>query len=330
MEAIPHYAFGTAYDIVDDNTTGNNSGDEPRAPVTGDQFTALVEEACRMGCRHFDCAPLYGTQALLGQLFRKIIGPNQNPEAISLARSELFFTSKLPMNMMRPDKMEESLKMTLNELRLGYLDLFLVHAPFSTKFVAHNNYYPTDDQDGTLLLDTEVDLEKTWAKMNQFKEQGLVRLIGLSNVNVSQIQRLDALHHVDVAQNEFHLYNQDETVREECRKLNIHFEGFAALGSPFAAAKYGKQSPIESPTVQKLAKKYNKTPAQILIFWLKEKDLSFVIKSDNIAQLKENLSAGINQLATRAPCKLLSEEDIGILNDLNRNDRIFYYDNHKG
>lgn len=327
------YAFGTAHDIINNNDDAaaaaqQHSPDNARPAITGEEFQALINRACQMGCRHFDCAPLYGTQSLLGHSLRNIIGHGGGN--INLARSELFITSKLPVNMMRESKMEESLKMSLDELQLCYLDLFLVHAPFSTKFVDHTTYYPKS-QDGKVMIDTDTELTRTWIKMSKFKEQGLVRLIGLSNVNLEQLNRLNSLYHVDVVQNEFHLYNQDELMREECKKLGVHYEGFAAMGSPHWAAEYGKQAPLDDPLVKRLASKYNKTPAQIIIHWLKTKEFSFVIKTDTITQLEENLSAAVNQTRDEPSYgNLLSDDDIGLLDDLSRNDRIFYYDNHKG
>lgn len=293
---IPKFSFGTAFE------------------GTASEFKALASAAVELGCRHFDCAPLYNTQRLMGELLSDKIS--------HLGRSAFFITSKTPPNMMREDKIEKSLRITLEELRLTYLDLFLIHAPFSTKYISDDEYYPLDEE-GNLLMDEDDGLlERAWLKMVELKRRGVVRYIGISNVNIDQINRLHSLYPIDVVQNEHHLYNQDVDTIDHCEELDIHYEGYAGFGSPARAKREGKHHFLVDSKVRTLAKAYDLTVGQIIIRWLHQQPLSYVVCSDNRQQLEDNIKA------TRQAN--LAINDLIDMDRLNRRQRIFTFDNYKG
>lgn len=301
LNDIPKFAFGTAYDV---------EGGE----VTASYFKTLICTAVEFGCRHFDCAPLYKTQRLVGEVLCEKIS--------HLGRSAFFITSKTPPNMMHEDKIERSLRKTLYDLRVEYLDLFLIHAPFATKYISDDCSYPLD-QEGNLLMDEDDGLlERAWLKMVELKRRGIVRYIGISNVNIEQINRLHALYPIDVVQNEHHLLNQDTETIDHCEELDIHFEGYAGFGSPAKAKREGKDSFLAEKKVKTFAQMYNLTAGQVIIKWLHQQPLSYVVRSDNRSQLEDNIKA------TRQGS--LSLNDLIDLDRLNRNQRIFTYDHHNG
>lgn len=305
---IPKYAFGTSHEI------GTTNGSE----ISQQDFKEMLLRAIELGCRHIDCAPLYGTQPLVGQVICRAI------EQKLVSRNELFITSKLSVNMMRDEHVSACLQSSLNQLQIKYLDLFLIHAPFATKHVKDDEVYPLD-ADGNLLMDEDESLlESTWRKLVDLKQKGQVRYIGLSNVSTKQLERLNSIYHVDVVQNEYHLYNQDREFFDYCEELDIHYEAYAAFGCPPRAKQLQNATYLSDPVVGRIAQANNITHAQVIIQWLHHQPLSYVIKTDNVSQLEENLKAATNHKMT------ISINDMIDLDGLNRNLRLYLYDQHKG
>lgn len=306
LDDVPKYAFGTTFDV----------GQDEGARMKEDEFKDYVIKALRLGCRHFDCAPLYKTQKFVGDALKEAI------DSKIVTRKDLFITSKLPPNMMRPENIDTSIRKTLSELKLDYLDLFLIHAPFSTKHVEDDLFYPVDE-DGTLLLDDEEGLlESAWTKLIELKQQGFCKYIGLSNVNLDQLLRLNSIFQVDVVQNEYHMYNQDREMFDQCEEIDVHFEAYAAFGSPEKAKQDGKPCFIDDKLVSRISKECNLTVAQINIQWIHHQPLSYVIKCDDVNQLKENLDAMNSQT--------IPLNDMIELDSLNRNVKIYSFEEHKG
>lgn len=341
LEDIPKYAFGTAYAIEpeeDECALAPGSGEPPAAGSSGEKaavpagpgperanrFTAgqvkqLVAEAIRLGCRHFDCAPLYRTQPLIGSVMREVTQ--------RVPRQQFFFTSKVPPNMMRPENIERSVRGSIEQLQVSYLDLVLIHAPFSVKHLSDELFFPLDDQANLLLDDTEPAseeclLELAWRKLAELKAKGLARYIGLSNVNLDQITRMNDIHQVDVVQNEYHIYNQNRDILDHCEEIGVHFEAYAAFGSPLLAIGENRPSCFNDPIVKRVADENGLSIAQVIVQWIHQQPLSYVVRCDNLTQLQENL------LATRN--MVLPVNDLIDLDTLNRDVRIYYFDEHKG
>ena len=243
-----------------------------------------------------------------------------------MPRQQFFITSKLPPNMMRPENIERSLVKTIDELQCNYLDLFLIHAPFSTKHnsLDEEDIYPKESESKQVLLDDESGLlERAWLKMFDLKRKGLTRFIGISNVNMAQLIRLNSLCHVDVVQNEYHIYNQDRELFDYCEEIDVHFEAYAAFGSPERARSLGLPCALGDPLVQRVAKKFGLTVGEVIMQWIHQQPLSYVIGTNSSEQLEENLKA-------IRSCSISINEMID-LDALNKNVRIYKFDDqHKG
>jgi len=299
--------------------TSPHANDNLKPKMTERQFKKLLKAAVKLGCRHFDCAPLYGTQHLVGQVLGETIKRYQVP------RQHFFITSKLPPNMMRPENIERSIRKSIEELQVNYLDLFLIHAPFATRYNDQNerDFYPVDPETGEILLDNDDQvLERAWLKLVDLKRKGLTRFIGLSNVNLDQLIRLNALHHVDVVQNEYHIYNQDRELFDYCEEIDVHFEAYAAFGSPETAIQLNKPCVFRDPFVIRVAQRHRMTVAEVLMQWIHQQPLSYVIRCNNLDQLEENFKAIRH-------C-VVSVNDMIDLDTLNRNIRVYLFDEHKG
>lgn len=131
--------------------------------------------------------------------------------------------------------MERFLKMSLERLQLDYVDLYLVHMPFSFH-CNETNFTPQVNEDGTFSLDVDHDIVDTWKIMEEQVKNGLTKSIGLSNYNEEQIQRIYDASEVKpaVVQVELHAYMQQKSLREICHNLNIAVTAYSPLGSPGA------------------------------------------------------------------------------------------------
>lgn len=135
-----------------------------------------VKTALSLGYRHFDCAESYGNEAVVGEGLSSFSGP----------RSELFITSKVWNSHHRPSDVKKACLKTLEDLKVSYLDLYLIHWPEAwDPSLGHS--LPDNPK-----LDDTVTLIDTWRAMEGLVEEGLVRSIGVSNFSLAQVEALIA------------------------------------------------------------------------------------------------------------------------------------------
>ncbi|ODM89173.1 3-oxo-5-beta-steroid 4-dehydrogenase [Orchesella cincta] len=211
----------------------------------------------------------------------------------------LFLTSNLPPVGMTPEKVPFFLKKSLESLQLTYVDLYLIHMPFGLKLINEG------DEDSRLPMKdrkTEVDhstnLEAVWKALEAEVDAGRVKSLGISNFNAEQAQRI-----VDIAkhkpmnhQYETHAYFQQKALREANQKLGITVCGYAPFGSPgrkvfynSVGLKFESNGLLDDPTVEKIAKKYNKTTAQILLRFLTQQGIVVIPKSVTPTRIQQNI-----------------------------------------
>jgi len=143
-----------------------NSGHE--MPVLGlgtwlskpGEVKAAVKAALLAGYRHIDCAAVYENEAEVGEAFEEVFGD----EANGISREDVFVTSKLWSNAHKRDAVRPALEKTLADLKLDYLDLYLVHNPFAIE---------KDDEGNNHAV--FVSVGETWGAMEACVEAGLTR-----------------------------------------------------------------------------------------------------------------------------------------------------------
>ena len=145
------------------------------------------------GYRHIDCALVYQNEDEIGQTLSEKLSSSS-----TLRREDLFITSKIWNSFHSRDGARDGLERTLRSLRTSYLDLLLIHYPFGFEesgLDAQGNpgdiqslLYPVD-VDGNLRF-SDVDYLETYAAMESFVAEGLVKSIGVSNFNIKQMRRL--------------------------------------------------------------------------------------------------------------------------------------------
>ncbi|XP_002988089.2 methylecgonone reductase [Selaginella moellendorffii] len=240
------------------------------------EISDAVVCAIKLGYRHFDTASVYGTEAAIGA------GLAQAMDAGLVTRPQLFVTSKLHSDM--HDDVLGAVKSSLSNLKLDYLDLYLIHAPLK---IRRTNYASFPAEEDFLPLD----LRGTWQGMEECLQQGLARAIGVSNFSVKKLQ--DLMEHAKVIpavnQVELHPVWQQRKLRDFCSSVGIQVVAWSPLGG--LGKPWGSRSVLDNPVVQELASKYQKTPAQIILRWITTRGLGAIVKSYNPDRLAQNLQS---------------------------------------
>lgn len=254
--------------------------------VSGAAIAAAVEDAARIGYRHFDCASVYGNESQIGGALRsvcKTIAP----------REDLWVTSKLWNDKHAARDVVPACKQSLHDLQLDYLDLYLVHWPFP-------NFHPPgcsiDSRSPDARPYIHAEFMETWGEMEKLLEQGLVRNIGTSNMTVPKME----------------LLLQDARVRPLCNEMELHphFQqpeffaylldrqiqpiGFCPLGSPGRPTRDrspSDTSPMEDPVIRNIAEEHGVHPAAICLKWAVQRGEITIPFSVNPRNYTANLRA---------------------------------------
>ena len=145
------------------------------------QVGAAVKTALENGYRHIDCAAIYGNEAEIGAVFAEAFSSGL------VKREDLFVTSKLWNSEHSPENVRPALELTLKELRLDYLDLYLIHWPQCFAKESEGNRSIPKNEDGSIKYDLETCISQDVGGLESCVDAGLTRSIGLSNFNSEQI-----------------------------------------------------------------------------------------------------------------------------------------------
>eukprot|EP00198_Chlamydomonas_reinhardtii_P005432 XP_001694768.1 low CO2-induced aldose reductase [Chlamydomonas reinhardtii] len=251
---------------------------------------AAVATALRAGYRHIDCARIYQNEHEVGEALAAVLA-----EGV-VKREEVFITSKLWNTDHDPARVEAACRKSMEDLRVSYLDLYLMHWPVT----------------GTPGPEVQPPLADTWAAMEQRVDKGLVRTIGVSNFSAKKLEALMARARIQPAVNqvEAHPYWRNEELRSWCAARGVHLTAYSPLGSPDSAAVIGRAADVPSPlkdeTVAAVAAELGKSPAQVLIRWAVQRGTSVLPKSVNPQRIAANLEVLVGgwQLAPEQVARL--------------------------
>jgi len=271
---------------------------------------AAVEYAIDIGYRHIDCAWLYGNEEEVGRAIQAKLNDG------TIKRKELFITSKLWNIFHDPKDIQDAFQQTLDNLKLSYIDLYLMHYP--TGWVNINqNPFPLE---GRNFIASEIDYVDTWHALEELPKQGSAVSIGVSNFNSFQIERLvqNSKSIIPVTnQIEVNPYLTNVDVVNTCARLNITVTAYSPLGNPSKPETRSWKGVdgvlIDDAVVLELSEKYGKTPAQILIRHALDRGLIVIPKSVTPERIKSN--AEIFDFR-------LSEAEVEKLNGLNCDFRV--------
>lgn len=218
--------------------------------LTGAECVEGVAKAIEVGYRHIDTADAYGNHEQVAEGIKNS----------GIARKDLFLTTKVWNDKHLRGDVIASAERFLKELETDYIDLLLIHWPIRA-----------------------VPVEETLKAMEELKQKGIVRAIGVSNFTEHHID--DALASgVEVVNNQVEIRPQwsQKKLREYCASKNISITAYSSLrgGDP------------DVRLIVALAEAYEKTPAQIILNWVLSRGMIAIPKSSNAGRIKENFESG--------------------------------------
>ncbi|GMR37440.1 hypothetical protein PMAYCL1PPCAC_07635 [Pristionchus mayeri] len=222
---------------------------------SGGYYHDAVLHALRYsGYRMIDTARRYGVETELGIAIRDC----------GLPRDELFVSTKL-WSTDYGAGVESAFRNQSAKLQVDYLDLFMLHFPDVPEWLGSPRQVR----------------EETWRRMELLYDQGKCRSIGVSNFEVSDLEEFEdfasVLPHVN--QCEFHALYDPTELREYCSQQGILFTGYCPLA---------KGRALGNEIIVKIAKKHQRTPAQICLRWSIENGIPVIPKSKDVARIEEN------------------------------------------
>lgn len=226
-----------------------------------------VKTALQTGYRMIDTAACYGNERAVGAAMRES----------KIARSELFLVSKVWIQDAGYEKTMASFEKTLANLGTDYLDLYLIHMPYG-------------------------DYHGSWRAMEQLLRENRVRAIGVCNFLPDRLLDLILSHETVPAVNqiELHPYCQQKALRQLMRQYQIQPMAWA----PFAE---GQNGIFSDPQLTEIGKRYNKTPAQVVLRWLRQSDIVAIPKSVHADRIRQNYA--VDDF-------VLSEQDMHIIQQM--------------
>ena len=243
-----------------------------------------------MGYRHFDCARIYANESHIGQAFARAI------EGGEVQRQELWVTSKLWNDCHQRQHVRPALEQSLNDLKLDYLDLYLMHWP-----VAHRHGVLHPESSNEILSPDQAPIAEAFLAMEECRAAGLCRNIGVSNFSIVNLNRLISDSGIVPAVNqvESHPYLQQSALLEYQAKQDIVLTAYSPLGSrdrPDSMKQNNEPQLFDHSVIRGIAEKHARTPGQILIAWAIERGTSVIPKSATQQHLHDNFDAASIQL----------------------------------
>ncbi|WP_415319174.1 aldo/keto reductase [Clostridium perfringens] len=263
--------------------TLNNGIEMPRVGLgvfrveNSSELVNAVKVAIKNGYRSIDGAAIYGNEEAMGEGIREGI------KEAGISREDLFITSKVWNADLGYESTIAAYEASLKRLDVDYLDLYLIHWPVEGKY------------------------KEAWRALEYLYKEGRVKAIGVSNFQVHHLQDLlkDAEIKPVINQIELHPYLSQEKVREFCKENDIQVEAW----SPLMAGN----GLLENDILKEIAKKYNKTTAQVVLRWDLQNQVITIPKSTNEGRLVENIDIfGFN----------LSKDDMDRIDSLNKDLRV--------
>ena len=218
--------------------------------IPGDEKTKeACLEAFKLGYRHIDTAHAYQNERGVGQAVKES----------GIPREEIWITSKLWPSEYGEGKTAKAIDKMLERLQTDYIDLLLLHQQFG-------------------------DYLGAWKDMEKAVAESKVKSIGLSNFESERLEEVLAAATIkpSVLQVECHPYYQQNDLKKRIAPFNTVIESWYPLG-------HGDAALIEEAVFTKLAEKYGKTNAQIILRWHIQEGIIVFPKSSNPVHIKENI-----------------------------------------
>lgn len=231
-----------------------------------------VEHALSLGYRHIDTAQAYQNENLVGEAI----------DASSVSRDDVFLTTKVWRTQAAADDVVSSTEESLRKLKTDYVDLLLIH-------------WPVDD----------VPFEETLEAMNELRESGKARHIGVSNYTPPQFRTAIEAAPVATNQVEYHPYLGQEDLLEIVDAHDLMLTAY----SPLARGRV-----LEDETLTEIGRSHDKSPAQVALRWL--------VQQDRVSAIPKAASADHREANLEIFDFELSDDEMARIDDLECGDRV--------
>lgn len=238
-----------------------------------------VLDAINVGFRAIDTAQSYFNEAEVGDAIKES----------GIPREEFFITTKIWIDNYGYEKCKASVEESLKKLKTDYIDLVLLHQPFSDYYGAYR-------------------------ALEELYEEGKIRAIGVSNFYPDRLADMCLFGRKVVPavnQVETNPMNAQFKAQENMEKYGVHIEAWAPFGE-------GKNNMFSNPTLVEIGKKYNKSIAQVILRWLIQRGVIIACKSTHKERMEENFNVFDFEL---------SNEDMEAIKALDTSDSLFF--NHQ-
>ncbi len=234
-----------------------------------------VLDALKVGYRHLDTAQTYFNEEEVGNAIQKS----------GIPREEIFITTKVWVEHYGYEQTKKSVYESMRKLQVDYIDLVLLHQPFS-------DYYGA------------------WRALEDMYAEGKIKAIGISNFYPDRMVDLASFARIKpmVNQVETHPFNQQIEAQKWMEKYGIQIEAWAPFGE-------GRGGLFTNETIAKIAAKYNKSVAQVILRWELQRGIVVIPKSVHIERMEENFNVFDFKL---------SEEDMATMATLDKNQSLFF------
>jgi 2,5-diketo-D-gluconate reductase B len=212
--------------------------------LCGKECESVVSKSLDLGYRHIDTADYYENHEAIGRSIQRF------------PRQQLFLTTKIRQEDLAPNQVRKAVARFLKELKVGYLDLLLIHWP-----------------------NPNVDMGKTLKAMCRLLETGVVRAIGVSNFVRNHLRNFLEFP-ILANQIEMHPYLQRKALAAYCKKQGIGVVAHRPLA---------KGALEKDPVLREIGRAHGKTASQVALRWLVQQDIAAIPKGSSLKHLKANL-----------------------------------------
>ena len=218
--------------------------------VTNDECERCVSDALKAGYRSLDTAQSYFNEEEVGNAVKNS----------GIKREDIFITTKVWLEHYGYEECKKSVNESLRKLDTDYIDLMLLHQPFS-------DYYGS------------------WSALEDLYDEGVLRAIGVSNFYPDRLVDLASFARIKpmVNQIETHPHLQQTEAKKWMDKYNIFHEAWAPFGE-------GRNGLLDEKVISEIAEKYGKTPAQVILRWHIQRNTIVIPKSTHYERMVENIN----------------------------------------
>lgn len=246
--------------------------------VTQEECERCVMDALKVGYRLLDTAQSYFNEEQVGSAIKKSGVP----------REDIFLTTKVWLEHYGYEQAKASVLESMRKLQTDYLDLVLLHQPFSDTYGAYR-------------------------ALEELYEEGKIRAVGISNFYVDRMVDFASFNRIKpmVNQVEINIYNQQKELKKWADKYGIQLEAWAPFGE-------GRRGIFNDPVIAEIASKYHKTAAQVMLRWNIQRGVVVIPKTTHIERMKENFD--VFDFA-------LTNEDMSAISSLDKAESLFFSHN---